>query len=131
MIGDALFEGTTNLREVKVSFPLLLTGTNAFKDCPNLRIFVGELTNMVTAVGMFENTNLDVDSVRRIAKGVRNLKRWEQRLKGSGVTLSPCLLSYDENGKPVYQDGIRGISAEDAGTITITWSYRGTQARSH
>lgn len=122
MIGDALFEGTTNLREVKVSFPLLLTGTNAFKDCSSLRIFVGELTNMVTAVGMFENTCLDVDSVKRIAKGLRNLKRWEQRLKGNGVTLTPFLLSYDENGKPVYTDGSKGISAEDAGVITITWS---------
>lgn len=122
MIGDALFEGTTNLREIKVSFPLLLTGTNAFKDCPNLRIFVGELTNLVTGVGMFENTNLDVDSVRRIAKGVRNLKRWEQRLKGRGVTLSPFLLTYDENGKPVYYDGAKGISAEESGTMTITWS---------
>lgn len=122
MIGDALFEGTTNLREVKVSFPLLLTGTNAFKDCSSLRIFVGELTNMVTAVGMFENTCLDVDSVKRIAKGLRNLKRWEQRLKGDGVTLTPFLLSYNENGKPVYSDGSKVISAEDAGVITITWS---------
>ena len=72
--------------------PLLLTGTNAFKNCKNLRIFVGDLTNMVTAVGMFENTNLDVDSVRRIAKGVRNLKRWERRLGDTGVQLSPFLL---------------------------------------
>ena len=122
MIGDSLFEGTTNLREVKVSFPLLLTGTDAFKNCPNLRIFVGELTNLVTGVGMFENTCLDVDSVRRIAKGVRNLKRWEKRLGETGVYLSPFLLSYDVNGKPTYNDGVQLITPEEAGTITITWS---------
>ena len=122
MVGHALFDGCTNLREVKASFPLLLTGTNAFRNCPNLRIFVGELSNMVTAEGMFENTNLDVDSVRRIAKGVRNIKRWHNKLKGTGVALDPCILTYNEEGKPVYESGYRFISTEDAGKITITWS---------
>ena len=121
-IGESLFEGTSNLYEVKVSMPMLLTGTNAFKNCPYLRIFVGDLSNMVTAVGMFENTNLDVDSVRRIAKGVRNLKRWEKRLGEKGVHLTPYLLSYDENGKPVYYEGSQTITPDEAAKITITWS---------
>lgn len=121
-VGESLFEGTTNLREVKVSMPLLLTGTNAFKNCKNLRIFVGDLTNLVTGVGMFENTCLDVDSVRRIAKGVRNLKRWEKRLGDTGVQLKPNLLRYDENGKPVYYDGYKLITPEEACKMTITWS---------
>ena len=125
MIGESLFEGSSNLHEVKVSMPLLLTGTNAFKNCRRLSIFVGDLSNLVTGVGMFENTNLDVDSVRRIAKSVRNLKRWEKRLGDTGVVLKPFLLGYNENGKPEYYDGYNLITPEDAGKITITWSSFG------
>lgn len=117
----------TSLQEVKCNFPYLMVATDMFSGCTSLEYFVGDLSNLVTAKGMFANTNLEVDTVRYIWKSLPYIDDFH----------TDFVDYYVEDGEkyviPVYfRDVVEGevvnstynmeIAKADVGKITISWA---------
>lgn len=125
---NAFSANATSLQEVKCDFPYLMVATDMFSGCESLEHFVGDLSNLVTAKGMFANTNLEVDTVRYLWKSLSYIgdfhTQFEDYLVNDGVKKYVIPV--------VYQDVVDGIITnttfnieipkDDVGKITISWA---------
>lgn len=119
----------TSLFEVKCNFPLLLVAENMFSGCSSLYNFIGDLSNLVTAKGMFANTDLTPESVRYIWKSLSTISSFhtdyaDMLVKDDNGERYVIPINYCDvvNGEPTMSVQTVEIPKDDIGKITISWA---------
>ena len=117
----------TSLQEVKCDFPYLMVATDMFSGCESLEHFVGDLSNLVTAKGMFANTNLEVDTVRYLWKSLPYISDFHTDFDDYYVAdgekyVIPVYFRDVVDGEVVNSTYNMEIAKADVGKITISWA---------
>lgn len=112
-------KGLYSLEHFEGSLSRLLLGDNMFKNNSNLTSFISNLNWLVSGRGMFENTQLDVESVRNIAN---TLPVITPDLGIVSTTISiPTTFSESLSGVE-YVDTTYNFNTSSDTTISITWN---------
>jgi hypothetical protein len=124
---SSMFEGST-LTSFSSHTPYLYKGTNMFANS-NISSVLTSFNNLLEGVGMFENTNLDIASVKLIAETLPKINSFTYEEDGSktfpwanGLTfkyLTPQWSNADDDTKLV--ESTFTISSKNIGEIMITW----------
>lgn len=124
---SSMFEGST-LTSFSSHTPYLYKGTNMFANS-NVSSVLTSFNNLLEGVGMFENTNLDIASVKLIAETLPKINSFTYEEDGSktfpwanGLTfkyLTPQWSNTDDDTNLV--ESTFTISSKNIGEIMITW----------
>ncbi len=124
---DAMFENST-ITSFSSHVPYLYKATNMFANSSITNV-LASFSNLLDGAGMFENTNLTLDSVRIIAETLPKINEHKIEADGSktfvwanGLTYKHYIPQWSdevEDTKPVA--ATLTISPENIGEIMITW----------
>lgn len=124
LIDENGFVGCNDLIDFNCCLPKLCVSNATFSECHNLTSFTSSLNSLLRGVDMFKNCQLNLESVRKIAQSLPNVKDIEEGVK---VVYDVYMM----NG--TYQMG-GVIPVSDIGQITISWhdlSFPETEEDTH
>lgn len=113
----------TNLEMFKGAFPNMIICENMFSGCTKLERIVMKLNTLICGIGMFENTNLCVESVMNIARSLPDVSSIKSETTDNFVLTIPTITFVD--GEPTYEETTKTITKDDIGKITISWADLG------
>jgi hypothetical protein len=100
-----------------------------FSGCTSLYNFIGDLSNLITAKGMFANTDLTPESVRYIWKSLSTISSFhtdyaDMLVKDDNGERYVIPINYCDvvNGEPTMSVQTVEIPKDDIGKITISWA---------
>lgn len=120
---DDLCRNMTNLYEFVGDLSNLVFGQYMFSGCKLLDTFVGDLSNLLDGREMFANTNLNVESIREIARALPDLTEllnYIEELEVETIEVTTPVFNLVD-GVPCYEPQITTRAVSDIASITITW----------
>lgn len=125
--GGEMFEGSS-IKRFSSYVPYLYNGKDMFRNS-NIEDINASFTNLFDGIGMFENTNLNLESIRKIAETLPKINHYNYDEYGgriytwaNGTTINFTISEWsDEKEDMIPLAQTLSISPNTIGEIMITW----------